>query len=54
MPSLTLNVNHQEQTTTVAQMRRQLARLLSKLDGGQPVRFSFTANLQEYKSNGKS
>ena len=53
MAKLTLNVQNHATGTTVRDMRRQLARILSALRGDRPVTFSFSATLEDYKSDAK-
>lgn len=49
MAQLTINIDNQGQPYTVAEMRKHLAQVLSKLNGDQTVTFSFRANLPEYR-----
>ena len=39
----TVNIERRNPTVTVSEMRRELARILSHLDGDQEVAFSFVA-----------
>jgi hypothetical protein len=50
MAKLNINIESHEQGYTVSEMRKRLAQVLSKLDGDQPVTFTFAAALQNYKS----
>jgi hypothetical protein len=45
MSKLTISVQNHEPTTRVRDMRRDLARVLSKLKGDRKVTFSFHASL---------
>ena len=45
MSQHTINIERRSPTVTVSEMRRELARILAYLDGGQQVSFSFTAHL---------
>lgn len=49
-----LNVNVENQKTTVSDMRKELARILSKLPGDSDVAFNFRATLKNYKPALKS
>lgn len=49
MSKLTLRIENHGQVYTVSEMRRRLAQVLSKLDGGQEVSFAFTATLENYQ-----
>lgn len=48
MSRITINIEHGEVPTTVSQMRKRLAMVLSHLRGDQLVTFNFTARLPEY------
>jgi hypothetical protein len=52
MPRLTVKIA--ETNVSVSDMRKQFAQILSSLRGDQKVSFSFTAVIEEYKSNVKS
>jgi hypothetical protein len=49
MAKLNINIESHEQKYTVSDMRKRLAQVLSKLDGDQPVTFSFRAELTDYQ-----
>ena len=49
MSKLNINLDNHGQPYTVSEMRIRLAQVLSKLDGGQLVTFSFRADLPDYK-----
>jgi hypothetical protein len=48
MAKLVLNVKNYESETRVRDMRRQLAKILSALNGDRKVTFSLTATLEDY------
>jgi hypothetical protein len=48
MPKMTLQIDNHDQPYTVSEMRKRLAQVLSKLDGGQEVSFSFSARFENY------
>lgn len=48
MPKLTIVVHEDSPTCTVSEMRRRLARALSRLPGEQEVSFTFSARIGEY------
>ena len=48
MRHLNINIGSHGTPTTVSEMRRQLARVLSQLDGSKPVTFSFSAVIENY------
>ena len=52
MSLVTINVGSNGQPYTVSQMRRRLAQILSKLDGGQEISFSFVGVLEYYRPTG--
>lgn len=52
MAQLNINIGSHGELMTVREMRKQLAKTLSLLDGAQEVTFSFTANLPHYHPNG--
>ena len=47
MPKLTISVQNHEPTTRVRDMRRDLARILSRLDGDRLVTFTLHAHLKD-------
>ncbi len=49
MARLTISIASQGEVVTVSEMRRRLARVLSKLTGQSEITFSFSANLENYK-----
>lgn len=49
MPKLVINLSSHPQPTTVSQMRKRLAQVLSKLNGDQEVSFNFIATLENYQ-----
>lgn len=49
MPTLTIHSGSENVTTTVSDMRRRLARMLSTLKGEQEVTFSFSATILDYQ-----
>ena len=49
MAKIVINIDNHDQKYTVSEMRRRLAQVLSKLDGGHEVSFSFTATLENYQ-----
>jgi hypothetical protein len=49
MPRLNIRIDNYGQPTTVSQMRRRLAQILSKLSGDQEIKFTFTAVLEDYQ-----
>jgi hypothetical protein len=49
MAKLTVVIENHSEGSTVSEMRHQLARVLSKLDGGQEVSFTFRATLDTYR-----
>lgn len=48
MSNLTIHIGTEGTKTTVSEMRKQLARILSKLRGDQQVGFTFSAALENY------
>jgi hypothetical protein len=48
MAKLHLQIDNHDGPYTVSELRRRLARVLSKLDGGAEIRFMFTAALENY------
>jgi hypothetical protein len=49
MAHITISARTNGEKTTVSEMRKRLARVLSKLDGAQEVSFSFAATLDSYR-----
>jgi hypothetical protein len=49
MAHITISAGTNGEKTTVSEMRKRLARVLSKLDGDQEVSFSFAASLDSYR-----
>lgn len=47
MPKLTTNIENTN--TSVSEMRRQLAQVLSRVPGDQPVNFSFKMAIEDYR-----
>ncbi len=48
MAKLHIQIDNHDGPYTVSEMRRKLAKVLSKLNGDQEVRFMFTAALENY------
>ncbi len=48
MAHITISAGTNGEKTTVSEMRKRLARVLSKLNGAQEVSFSFAASLEHY------
>jgi hypothetical protein len=49
MAHITISAGTNGEKTTVSEMRKRLARVLSKLDGDQEVSFSFAASCENYR-----
>ena len=49
MAKLHIQIDNHDGPYTVSEMRRKLAKVLSKLNGDQEVRFMFTAALDQYQ-----
>ena len=49
MAKLHIQIDNHEGPYTVSELRKRLAKVLSKLDGGAEIRFMFTAALDDYQ-----